>query len=457
MSQRERIRSRSRIRKRVVVVALIASLASLGFLGALIIPLYSYPGIDWNSIVQSKLANPEVPMVVIINPDNGPGQSQDPNYVEGVNSLRSAGVVVLGYDHTSYAARSLSDVIGDINSYKSWYNVSGIFFDEMSNVPGNEAYYSSLNDYSKSIGLSFTVGNPGSSVPLSYLGTLDVIVVDENQGVPNSTSLVSMASGMPKNNFAVIAYGVNVWNGSSASNIFNYASYVYITNNTLPNPYGALSGDFSKLVALLASPTQTSVPLSVGSADTGGTPILGLWTVIKSTNGSVIASGYTPLTHSVRSGAGYVVSISNFGSFVFEHWGDQSTNPVVTLKVTQGTILTAYFKTAQTNTSTSTTTSTLSTSTSMNRNSLSTGSDTTPTTSSSISLATPSASGTTTTTGTSHNSGTVATSNTAASTSTTNGPGASPALTQTYLVLAAVVSGLAVTMALVVLNTRKRL
>jgi hypothetical protein len=438
MSQRERIRSRSRLRKRVFVVVLIASLASLGFLGAVIIPLYSYPGIDWNSIVQSKLANPEVPMVVIINPDNGPGPSQDPNYVEGVNSLRSAGVLVLGYDHTSYAARSLPDVIGDINSYRSWYNVSGIFFDEMSNVPGNEAYYSSLNDYAKSIGLSFTVGNPGSSIPSSYLGTMDVIVVDENQGVPNSTSLASMTSGMPKNDFAVMAYGVDVWNGSSARNIFNYASYVYITNNTLPNPYGALSGDFSSLVALLASPTRTSVPLSVSSADTGGTPILGLLTSIKTTNGSTVASGYTPLKYSVHSGTEYVVSMSNFGSFVFDHWSDQSTNPVMTLTVTQGTILTAYFKTAQTNTSTSATTSTLRTSTSM------------PPTSS--------ASGTTTTTGTSHSSTTEATSNAAGSTSTiTNGPGASPAITKTYLALVAVVSGIAVTIALVVLNVRKRL
>jgi Spherulation-specific family 4 len=455
MSHRERIRSRSRIRKRVVVVVLIASLSTLGFLGALIIPLYSYPGIDWNSIVQSKLANPEVPMVVIINPDNGPGLSQDPNYVKGVNSLRSAGVLVLGYDHTSYAARSLPDVIGDINSYKSWYNVSGIFFDEMSNVPGKEAYYSSLSDYAKSIGLSFTVGNPGSGVPSSYLGTMDVIVVDENQGVPNSTSLASMTSGMPKNNFAVIAYGVNVWNGSSASNIFNYASYVYISNNTLPNPYGALSGDFSKLVALLASPTQTSVPLSVGSADTRGTPILGLWTSIKSTNGSVVFSGYTPLTHSVHSSADYVVSISDSGSFVFDHWSDLSTNPNVTLTVTQGTILTAYFKTAQTNTSMSTTTGTLSTSTSTNRNSSTVASDTTSTTGSSVSLATTGAS--VTTTGTSYNSGTVTTSNTAASSSTTNGPGASPSIVQTYLVLAAVISALAVTMTLVVLNTRKGL
>jgi hypothetical protein len=259
------------------------------------------------------------------------------------------GIVVLGYDHTAYARRSSGSVVADINSYKSWYNVNGIFFDEMSNVPGNENYYSSLNRYAKSLGFSFTVGNPGASVPSSYVGTLDVIVTYENEGVPNSASLASMTNGMPKNNFAVISYGVNTWDASAVGNIFNYASYVYVTNNTLPNPYGAVSGDLSKLVALVGSltQTQTSVPLTVKSDNTEGTPILGLWTVIQSTNGSVVTSGYTTQVHTVRSGAGYLVSVSNYGSFVFDHWDNGGTNPVRTLTVTQETTLTAYFRSIQ--------------------------------------------------------------------------------------------------------------
>jgi hypothetical protein len=170
---------------------------------------------------------------------------------------------------------------------------------------------------------------------------MDVIVSYENQGVPNTASLVAMTDGVAANHFAVIAYGVNVWNGSSVSNIFNYASYVYVTNETLPNPYGALTGDFSKLVALLGP--QTSVPLTVNSVNAAGTPIAGLFTVIKSTNGSAVGSGYTPLTLSVPSGAGYVVSIANYGSFVFNHWNDGTLTPTKTLTMTQGTTLTASY------------------------------------------------------------------------------------------------------------------
>jgi hypothetical protein len=343
MTSRERVRSRSRIRTRVFVAAFVVSIGALTFLGALIIPLYTYPGVSWSAIISAKEANPSVAMVVIINPDNGPGASIDHNYVTGINSLRAAGVVVLGYDYTGYAARPLAAVEADINSYKSWYNVSGIFFDEMSNVPGNEAYYSTLNQYSDSLGINFTVGNPGAAVPASYIGTLDVIVTYENQGVPNSASLASMTKGVSANHFAVIAYGVSVWNASAVSDVFNYASYVYVTNDTLPNPYGALTGDFSKLVSFLANPTPTMVPLTVQSVNAAGTPIAGLYTVITSTNGSAVALGYTPLTASVSRGAGYMVSVANYGSFVFEHWDDGSTSATQDVTVSGSTTLTATY------------------------------------------------------------------------------------------------------------------
>jgi hypothetical protein len=360
MTSRVRVRSRSRIRKKVAIALLVGSLITISSLAAIIVPLYSYPGVDWNAIIAAKQANPGVSMVVIINPDNGPGLSQDPNYVTGVNNLRAAGVIVLGYDHTSYAARPLSVVIADVNSYKAWYNLSGIFFDEMSNVPGNENYYSTLNQYAKSVGLPFTVGNPGGTVPASFQGTMDVIVTYENQGVPGTASLASITGGLPKNTFAVIAYGVDSFNASAVSNIFDYANYVYVTNDTLPNPYGAVTGDFSKLVSLVAGlgkPQMTST-LNVLSVDSAGTPIVGLQTTIASTTGSTLDAGYTPLTYSAPSGSELLVSVANYGSFVFSHWSDGGTNPLRALEVTTSTTLTAYYSSPANSTRTPTATST---------------------------------------------------------------------------------------------------
>lgn len=216
-----------------------------------IIPLYSYPGPDWDIVVQAKLDHPSVPIVAIINPSNGPGDNQDQNYVLGVDKLRSAGITVLGYVHTSYAARSASSVIADVNSYKAWYAVNGIFFDEMSNVAGDESYYASLSNHAKSIDLTFTVGNPGASVPASFIGTVDCIVVYESQGLPGSSSLAAWTMGMTKGNFAIVAYGVDQLNIPSTRGLSGNAAYIYVTDRSLPNPYGTLPGYFAGLVAVL--------------------------------------------------------------------------------------------------------------------------------------------------------------------------------------------------------------
>jgi hypothetical protein len=100
-----------------------------------IVPLYVDPtSEDWEIIYDAKKKHLEVPIIIIINPDNGPGSFKDIGYVNGINRLQSANVVVLGYVYTDNAKRTLSSVRADIDSYQKWYhNVDGIFFDEMSN------------------------------------------------------------------------------------------------------------------------------------------------------------------------------------------------------------------------------------------------------------------------------------------------------------------------------------
>src|SRR5205809_454505 len=83
-----------------------------------------------------------VTLLAVINPNSGPGRSEDPNYVQGIKNLQAAGVVVLGYVSTGYGRLSLSKVESQVSSYKNWYSVNGIFFDGMAYVTGSEKYYS---------------------------------------------------------------------------------------------------------------------------------------------------------------------------------------------------------------------------------------------------------------------------------------------------------------------------
>ena len=146
----------------VPATALAASTPTFGSSG-LAIPLYTYPCFTttqctWTAVIQARQAYPSVPILAVINPNSGPGTSKDPNYVQGVKNLQAAGVLVLGYIWTSYGRSSLPNVESQVNSYKNWYSVNGIFFDGMAYVAGSEKYYSTLNSYVKSLGMTYTMG-----------------------------------------------------------------------------------------------------------------------------------------------------------------------------------------------------------------------------------------------------------------------------------------------------------
>ncbi len=131
----------------------------------LLIPLFIYPTTvsTWSSIAALPAAYPNVPVIAIVNPDSGPGSSQDPNYVAGINSLKAAGVVTIGYVWTNYGGVSLQSVESSIDAWKNLYGVTGIFLDAMAYHTGYESYYQSIVSYAKGTdGMSIVIGNPGT-------------------------------------------------------------------------------------------------------------------------------------------------------------------------------------------------------------------------------------------------------------------------------------------------------
>ena len=310
----------------------------------IIIPLYTYPDSTWDSVVRQKNAHPAVPIIAIINPDNGPGASQDPNYITGIQKLQSSGVTVIGYVYTSYALRSASIVAADIDQYKTWYNVNGIFFDEMSNISGHEAYYRNLSDYAKSNGLAFTVGNPGIDTLSSYVGTVDNLIIYENAGLPSTTSISGWHTDYDKKSFSLLSYAVSALDRSFFSGGSDYVGYMYITNDNLPNPWDALPSYFADLVASLdiVPPVPTQGSLTIQSVSLSGSSISGLWTEISS-NGNIVKKGYTPLSYTASYGTQYTVCVSNYKNYLFDHWDNGSTNSCTTVTPTQNTVLTADY------------------------------------------------------------------------------------------------------------------
>ncbi|TBR11042.1 MAG: hypothetical protein EPO62_02470 [Candidatus Nitrosotenuis sp.] len=341
----------------LVTATLLPSLTSQHAFAAtstgIMIPLYTYPGTTWDTVVAAKNAHPSVPIVAIINPNNGPGGAKDSNYVSGIQKLQSAGIVVIGYVATGYGSRSTSTVNSDIDTYKSWYpQLQGIFFDEMSNGGGDETYYGNLSNHSKSVGFAFTVGNPGAETQSSYIGTMDNIIIYETGGLPSLSFLGGWHTGYDKSNFSYLSYGVGTLDTSFVQSSANYVSYMYITNDNLSNPWDSVTPYFSDLAAALdtgiippppppPSPTQT---VTVQSTDLAGNTLTGLWTEISAV-GILVGSGYTTFTYDAISGTQYQVCVADYGNNVFDHWDDGSTNSCRTITPTQATTLTASYQT----------------------------------------------------------------------------------------------------------------
>src|SRR5438876_7121083 len=372
-----------------------------------VIPLYTYPTDgSWAASLQAKKAHPNVPIIAVINPSDGPGGSSDSNYVQGVKDFQAAGIIVIGYVATGYASHGMSDLDTQISLYKTWYSVNGIFFDEMSNNAGNENYYSTLNTYVKSLGMTMTMGNPGTSVPSSYIGILDSLCIFEQAGLP-TLSYLSSYSGHPKSTFAYIGLSVSTLNTSYEVSSSNYVQWIYITDAGGGNPYDVLPSYFMNEVAALDAGPQSSTStstttsttattgrtatLSISTVDSSNQPLNGFYIqeVKDNTAGTSTGGTYTPQTVGAVVGHSYSVTVddyatryvqgANIGTFARNVVVPQSGTTTFTLQGDTNLVFTEAL--LATSTSTSTTTTTSKTTTTTTTSPITTTSKTTTTTS----------------------------------------------------------------------------
>ena len=176
----------------------------------LLIPLYVYPGVTWSQVASVKTVYPNVPIAAVINPNSGPGITFDPNYLTGIQQLQSANVLVLGYVFTNYGRTPLATVEAQVRAYWSMYHVNGIMFDGMSNQIARKSYYTTLNSYAKSLGMTYTLGNPGTTTKPGYVGSLNATNIYENSAIPTIAAIqaATFSGAYSNSNFAMIAYGV---------------------------------------------------------------------------------------------------------------------------------------------------------------------------------------------------------------------------------------------------------
>ena len=226
----------------------------------IIVPAYFYPSGNsyWSQLATAAAS---VPLVAVMNPNNGPGTVRDPNYAAAVQQVQAAGGKVYGYVYTDYGSRSLTQVKADINHYFNWYHVDGIFVDQMTNDVNSthQQYYAQIDHFVHHKEASWIdVGNPGSNTPRSYVGhAADELVLFENDGSGYSTyKPPAYQKDYPAGDFANILY--NVASASTMQSDVNLAvsrntGWIYVTDDTLPNPYDTLPSYWDQEVSAVAA------------------------------------------------------------------------------------------------------------------------------------------------------------------------------------------------------------
>jgi len=203
--------------------------------------LYVYPGSAWDQVVTA--ANSGVKIIAIINPNSGPDSAgPDSSYKTYMQKLVNAGVEMVGYVHTTYGDRSITDVNNEIDIYASKYTgVTGIFLDEASASSSDLSYYTQVNTriMSKS-NFKHSILNPGTQPDQGYVAISTNIVIFEDAGSNLKSSFASWVKCAPnasqkagyKYKFSGIAHTTS--SGNSASVINSMANsgmgLVYVTD-----------------------------------------------------------------------------------------------------------------------------------------------------------------------------------------------------------------------------------
>lgn len=231
-----------------------------------IVPMYIYPSNarkneNYNRLMNLKKKYHNVPLWVIINPSDGPDTEADENYTLTIDRLKGAGAVVVGYVTTDETNRPLNAVFADIDTYKLQYpEIDGIFFDEMSNdssfaIP----YYQQLTEYGHAKGLYPMIGNPGALLEKVFFSsnTADYYITRETNVFPSTRILAGETElGMMESDYrlhGLLLHGATTFNHAALRDLLPYIGMLYITTDTLNNPWDTLSTLIEPTFALLAA------------------------------------------------------------------------------------------------------------------------------------------------------------------------------------------------------------
>jgi Spherulation-specific family 4 len=206
----------------------------------------------WNALVPAyfrpgevaDIAKDHAPRLLVVNPDSGPGTQRHDDYASAVGTARDAGSAVLGYVQTGYGTRAPATVREEIERYRAWYGVDGIFLDETSHDAAHLDYYRELADAVRAAGLTLVALNPGTVPAPGYFALADVVVTFEGPAADYAAALArspDWLAAVPRSHIAHLVYAASPDAAQRARVLTPAGDALYLTPGELPNPWGAPS------------------------------------------------------------------------------------------------------------------------------------------------------------------------------------------------------------------------
>ncbi len=233
------------------------------------VPMYQYPtvGTFWSDITGAGSST--VPFVVV-DPASGPGVSVDSNYTTAISNNTTSGIRSIGYVDTNYQSRSFQAAYDDIDTWYQMYpGVTGIFLDRVQT--GNAAdlcYIAGLYNHIKNTHPNaLVVLNPGTHIAPSYEPYGDIFLNAENTFAAYQSGWTTQYAGFEdnpayQNRFWQIVHTTNSTDYATALALTraNNAGWVYITDDTLPNPYDVTPSYWNTEVSDINALPASTIP-----------------------------------------------------------------------------------------------------------------------------------------------------------------------------------------------------
>ena len=198
----------------------------------LAVPAYFGPWerAEWDVLIDRR------PGVVVINPANGPGRACERAYGDVIGRCRTIGAEVLGYLSTRWLDRPVDETAEEAARYRDWYGVSGLFFDEVPNVPtkGRVKVLSRLNDLTPP---GQTVFNCGQPIPDRWYRLLPDVRWGTFEGSPAQLAATSFR-GPARRQMHFVHSVTNATVGAVRAELhLRDVGFACVTTDQMPNPW----------------------------------------------------------------------------------------------------------------------------------------------------------------------------------------------------------------------------